>query len=474
MLAVMAGRRRRPRGHIEDRPNGTFRAIVYAGVDPLTGKQRYLRKTTRTHQEAEIELTRLLGQVDEQRHPRSAITVSQVVEKWLDVAELEDTTRQRYEGLVRLYIGPTFGSLSAAKLDAELLERFYARLRRCNKLCGGSAKDHTCRPLSASTVRQVHFILRAGLDRAVRWRYLGVNEAAFATPPSFERPDPDPPSPEEVAELLNDAWRDPSWGMFLWLTMVSGCRRGEICALRWTDLDRDRGIMTVERSYAQTAKGTLEKTTKTRQKRRVAIDAYSVELLTAYRLQCESECTALGTKLPRDAFVFSSQPDGSVALLPSTVTQKYRRLAIRVGLRSTRLHALRHYSATELLTAGVDLRTVAGRLGHGSGGATTLRFYAAWVAEADHRAADTIAGLMPRPDPTRRPPHNPYEKLAAELRGAIERGELTLGAPLPTCTELAVQYKVAPGTVSRAIAILKDAGLVSASRGKRTTVVALR
>lgn len=68
----------------------------------------------------------------------------------------------------------------AAKLDAELLERFYARLRGRNKLCSGRAKDHDCRPLSASTVRQVHFIIRAALDRAVRWRYLSNNEAALA------------------------------------------------------------------------------------------------------------------------------------------------------------------------------------------------------------------------------------------------------------------------------------------------------
>ena len=56
----------------------------------------------------------------------------------------------------------------AATLDAELLERFYARLRRCNKLCSERAKDHHCRPLSASTALQIHFIIRAALDRAVR------------------------------------------------------------------------------------------------------------------------------------------------------------------------------------------------------------------------------------------------------------------------------------------------------------------
>ncbi len=469
----MPAAKRRSRGSIEsreDRVKGRFRAVVFVGTDPLTGKPRYLRKSADTYGQAEVELTKLLRQVDEKKHPRSAITVGALIDKWLEVTELADTTRQRYEGLIRLYIRPTFGALSAGRLDAEVLERFYARLRRCNQLCSGSARDHECRPLSGSTVRQVHFILRAAYERGVRWRYLGMNEVALAEPPAFERSEPDPPSAEEVAALLNDAWRDPAWGMLLWLTMVSGCRRGEVCALRWTDLDLTRGVMTVERSYSQTANGTREKATKSRQKRRVAIDAYTVELLTAYRGQCEAECIALETNLARTAFVFSGSPDGSTALLPSTVTQRYRRLAIRAGLRSTRIHALRHYSATELLTAGVDLRTVAGRLGHGSGGATTLRFYSAWVAEADHRAANAIGALMPRPDPTNNPPRNPYEQLAAELRRSITAGELAPGAPLPTYAELAKQHSVSVGTVNRAVALLSEAGLVSTGRGRRTTV----
>jgi integrase len=64
---------------------------------------------------------------------------------------------------------------------------------------------------------------------------------------------------------------------------------------------------------------------------------------------------------------------------------------------NTHLHALRHYSATELIAAGVDVRTVAGRLGHGGGGATTLRVYAAWLAATDKKAAGLLASRRPRP-----------------------------------------------------------------------------
>lgn len=470
----MATARRRSRGYIEDRPErvkGRFRAVVYVGTDPLTGKSRYLRKGADTRAEAQVELTKLLKSVDDQQHPKSAITVGEVISKWLEVAELEDTTRQRYEGLVRLHIRPVFGERNVAKLDAELLERYYARLRRCRKLCAKPSADHECKGLSNSSIRQIHFILRAAVDRAVRWGYLSVNIVAMAEPPSFERPEPDPPSAEEVAAVLNDAWRDTRWGLFLWLTIVSGCRRGEMCALRWTDLDLGRGIMTVERSYSQTAQRRREKSTKSGQKRRVALDPYTVELLTAYRTTCESDCRALETTLPRAAFVFSPAPDGLTPLMPSTATGRYGRLAKRAGLRSTRLHALRHYSATELLTAGVDLRTVAGRLGHGSGGGTTLRFYAAWVSEADHRAAAAIGQLMPRPTPpsTPRAP-SPYEILAARLRADIESGALSSGAPIPTCADLASTHGVSHATANRAVALLRSAGLVNSHRGQRTKV----
>jgi site-specific recombinase XerD len=77
------------------------------------------------------------------------------------------------------------------------------------------------------------------------------------------------------------------------------------------------------------------------------------------------------------------------------VTQRYKDMAERLNIK-THLHALRHYSATELLTAGVDLRTVAGRLGHGGGGATTLRVYAAWVAASDRKAAEILGSRMPK------------------------------------------------------------------------------
>ena len=89
--------------------------------------------------------------------------------------------------------------------------------------------------------------------------------------------------------------------------------------------------------------------------------------------------------VPGHAFVFSPDPAGAQPWNPDTMTHRYERYAARVGIPSS-LKELRHYSATQLLSNGVNLRTVAGRLGHAEG-STTLRFYAQFARPADQAAA---------------------------------------------------------------------------------------
>jgi integrase len=254
--------------------------------------------------------------------------------------------------------------------------------------------------------------------------------------------------------------------------MLTGSRRGELCALRWSDIDFERATLWVPRSIAQTKAGLKEKETKTKKRRRLALDPHTLGLLAAHRERWDQHCAALDCTLAEDAFLFSPAPDGATPFVPRSLTQRYRRMAKRLRLRSTRLHSLRHYSATELIAAGVDIRTVAGRLGHGSGGATTLKVYAAWVDEADRRAATTMAGIMPRPVVAPPPPRGPYEQIAAALRDDIEAGRLRPGDQLPTIVELAVTYTVSVGTAHRAMAVLRTEGLIEVARGRRAIVTA--
>ena len=176
----------------------------------------------------------------------------------------------------------------------------------------------------------------------------------------------------------------------LMLFMTTGARRGEVCGLRRPRLDLHAGVVTYDRSTGQIAGSVWEKDVKTHQGRRVVLDPEMVETLRDHELRSVGRAADLGIELDPGGYVFSPSPDASVPTKPDTVTQRYGRLVARLGI-DTHLHSLRHYSATELIAAGVDVRTVAGRLGHAGGGSTTLRTYAAFVQEADQRAASALA-----------------------------------------------------------------------------------
>jgi integrase len=215
-----------------------------------------------------------------------------------------------------------------------------------------------------------------------------------AEPPSPTKPNPQPPSPEEAARILNDAWEDPEWGMLVWIAMTTGAGRGELCALRRSNIDRSKRVLRIPTSVSGSCKDMREKDTKTHQQRRVALDEQTMALLDEHLARQDGIAASLGLAIEPDAFLFSLDPDCGHPMVPDSVSHRYTRQTTALGIKTT-LHKLRHYNATELLAAGVDLRTVAGRLGHSGGGTTTLRVYAAWVESADHAAAAKISAGLP-------------------------------------------------------------------------------
>ncbi|MPY85974.1 MAG: tyrosine-type recombinase/integrase, partial [Actinophytocola sp.] len=167
----------------------------------------------------------------------------------------------------------------------------------------------------------------------------------------------------------------------------------------WSRVDLDEGIVDVRRSYTVVRGVGSEKDTKTHQIRRIALDSETIVLLREHKQRCQQEREQLDLLWSEDFYVFTRAPGtGHEPYPPDAVSNRYKKMATRLGI-DTHIHALRHYSATELLTAGIDLRTVAGRLGHGGGRSTTLRVYAAWVAAADRKAAEILGARMPKRPP---------------------------------------------------------------------------
>jgi integrase len=489
----------RPRGSIDTLPSGSLRVRVYAGVDPITHHAHYLSQTISpgptAARDAEAACQRLVTQVEEGRHPRTNATLAHLLDRHLAALCASDHTLTSYRGYLRKHIAPLIGHFRIAAVTAEILDGFYAELARCRDHCGTPAhrttrnrtkstmagplakkKRHVCRPLSATTIRKNHFLISAAYTRARRWGWMiHTSPTPLASPPREQSPNPQPPTPDEITRILTHAWPTPDLGVLMWIAIITGARRGEFCALRWTDFHPDHRVLYIVRSIAQDGRCILEKDTKGHQRRHIALDPDTAALLVAYHRYRERLAADHGLTLPADAFIFSPTPDGSRCLVPSALGQRYHRLVTRLGIRTT-LHKLRHFSATELILARVDIRTVASRLGHTDAG-LTLNTYTAWISEADQHATRSLSQRIPvrlAPQPLHQPPPQPaglYQHIAADLRNAITNGTYPTGSFLPTNRELTTNYHASTGTIHRAITQLAEQHLITVSRSHRATVL---
>ncbi len=139
-----------------------------------------------------------------------------------------------------------------------------------------------------------------------------------------------------------------------------------------------------------------EEWTKNRSKRRVAIGSAVVEFLRGRRVEQARRALANGVSLSPDSYVFSHEADGSRPIRPDGVTQRFTALVRRLEVRC-RLHDLRHFLVTQLTAAGVDVRTVSGRVGHRDGGRTTLGTYVHFQAAQNRQAAELMERLLRLP-----------------------------------------------------------------------------
>jgi integrase len=255
-------------------------------------------------------------------------------------------------------------------------------------------KQHRCRPMSARTIRQIHSILSGAFTAAVRWEWIDRNLAGSARLPKTRHRSPTSPTPTAVATVIAAArdLRLDLLALYMWLAAVTGARRGELCGLQWADIDLDAGLVHIAFSYLVRGGQKMRKDTKTHQDRYLAIDAVTVAVLTERKQHAQGLLAGTDVTLAPTAYVFSGDLLGFTPWNPDWVTHKVAEVAEGAGV-NLNVKALRHYTASQLLAGGIDLRNTAARLGHGGGGATTLRHYADPVSEVDRRAAAYLAQL---------------------------------------------------------------------------------
>ena len=162
-----------------------------------------------------------------------------------------------YRKIASSTLDPAIGDIKLVKLTASDLDKLYASLtKRGNK---------------ATTVRRVHALISAALHQAERWDLVDKNIARRATPPKVQVAQIEVPTPDEIRAIISKAKSiEPMLATLILVAALTGARRGELCGLRWSDVNWSKQTLTIERSvYDATGGGWRLKTTKTHQSRRV-------------------------------------------------------------------------------------------------------------------------------------------------------------------------------------------------------------
>lgn len=375
-------------GHIRRRGKQSWELKFDLGTDPLTGKRltRY-HSFKGTKREAEAELVRLKAGADKGEYvDPSKVTLSEFLDRWETWAttQVSAKTLERYRELAKHHVRPHLGAQRIQKLRTVNFAELYGKLQK-PKEEGGAG-------LAPRTVGHVHRLLNRALGHAVKWSMISVNPVTAAEPPRVVSTEVEILTPEQVKIVLQ-ALRPHRLYPIAVLGVATGMRRGEMVALRWVDIDLDRGRIKVERSLEQTNEGLRFKSPKTKAGRReISIPpAIVAEIRAHWRRQQEYRLAlGMGKAAPNDlAF---PRPDGS-PWPPDSLSSDWAATVRALKLPSITLHALRHTHVSQLIASGLDIVTVSRRIGH-SNPTVTLKVYAHLFGNTDERAASIVEAAL--------------------------------------------------------------------------------
>ncbi len=246
-----------------------------------------------------------------------------------------------------------------------------------------------------STVHQVQVVVSGALGQAVKWGWCPTNVARMASPPTVRTPRIIPPTVDEVRRLVEAGEvRNPTLAALVMLAALTGARRGELCALRWTDVDLEAGTIRIARAIVDLPGRVEETSTKTHQERTLALGEAGVDLLQLHRTRVFALASVGAVEVVSHGFIFSERLDCATPIRPDSVTGFFRRVRDELGLKHVHLHSLRHFMATQLAARGdVSARTLAGRLGHADA-SVSFKVYSAFVPPADTEAANHLGRAL--------------------------------------------------------------------------------
>ena len=305
------------------------------------------------------------------RRIAGALTVAEVVRNWYagHKLNLSPGTQRDYEGRIRRDVS-RIGDVDAGELarNPRRLRAFYATLTPTN-------------------ARRLHAILRQAFQDALDHGEVERNPCDIVKPRKPLAPEKSIPSPAEVEKLILGAdEEDPLWGLFVNLTATLGTRRGETCALRWEDVDFERLQVHVCRALCKGVNGPTEiKLPKNGRERILLVGEELFRQIAPFRAS--------------EGWIFAGgrgSRDPSRPWHPDWPGHRFAELADRLEL-PYRLHALRHFVATQLLARGLPVTQVARYLGHRDP-TVTMNLYANHIVDDVQRAmGEAAATLFRRP-----------------------------------------------------------------------------
>jgi integrase len=383
-------------GHIHKRvhtgKNGKQTTRWYVVVDvgmAVDGRRRQKwHGGFRTRKEAEIARAKLVDDLHTGSYvvPGRLTFAEWVRNSWLPMTEgrVKPSTFHSYRQNMEIHVLPALGSRPLQQLTVMMLNALYARLQ-------SEGSGHGA--LSAKTVRYIHTIVHKALEDAVDAGLAAKNVADRAKPPRPSRLSTREVGSWEAHELaqflasvrgtrLEAVWR---------LAAMTGMRRGEVLGLRWADVDLAGARLSVRHAVVAVAYEVIESTPKSHNARVIDLDPETVELLQTHRQQQMQERKEWGVDYENQDLI-AAREDGS-PIHPHSFSQSFGRLIKRAGLRTIRLHDLRHTHATLALQAGVPVKVISERLGHESP-AFTLKQYAHVIPGMQAAAAALVAELI--------------------------------------------------------------------------------
>jgi integrase len=366
------------RGNLTELGEGHWRLRVFVGRDDAGRIKQVSRNFKGAKRQAESALAKLIADIERRQVITKHVgSLGDLLDRWLEATAPDRSayTVHEYARMINRNIKPELGDVKLDRLTARHVDAFYRKLRD--------------RGLSPSSVRRHHGLLHAALQQAVRWDLLVNNPADRATQPRAVSSTISPPTDDQVLALVAEAERtDPALATAIVVASITGARRGELAALRWSDVDLQRRSLRISRSLTAINGHWSEGATKTHQSRKLSLDDTLADYLAKRWANQAAYADQVGTSLVKDPFVLSQAADGSAPYMPDRLTDNFRNLAKRVGIHA-HLHQLRHYSASVAIAAGSDVRTVAGRLGHAHA-STTLNTYAHVIEARDQQLASLL------------------------------------------------------------------------------------